>query len=363
MSHKPSSSLFILANVLFGLVFSAQAQSVGHHVVVDSLHKLLAHTQKPDDRASLLAQMAFAFRYIHPDSAVHYGQMVVLPEAKTGCMPCLGQAYIAIGTAQRQLGDYTPALNSYQSALGIYNSLNQPKSVADVYDNIGLIHRKQGNSTTALDNLQKALDLRTSVQDSVGIARSWAVFAKVYTDQHRLAEARTNLDKAIKFFSSHNLKYELASAYNDLGKTYLQEDDTRNAIVWHLQANIIWRELDDQQQMADAYASFASVYLQKKNYPKVIEYSDKALSIYVPGNKRADYAPVYYQQGQALFATGKVAEAEASVLQAYMVAYELGMKHLLVDCCQSLVEIYSMMGNKIQENTFRKALEEARKKI
>lgn len=359
MSLKP----YLLVLLVLGLVPAVHAQSINHQVVVDSLRKQLHTTQKPDERAKLLAQIAYAYRYIQPDSAVFYGQQVVMPEAKTACNTCLAQAHLAMGTAERQLGDYTKALYSYQSALGIYSSLNADPDVASVLDNIGLIHRKQGNYELALQHLQRALDMRTATKDTVAMARSWAVFAKVYTDQRRLVEARDLLNRAIQVFARASLKYELASAYNDLGKTYLQEDDTRTAIRWHLEANIIWRALDDQNQMADAYASFASVYLQKQNYTKVLEYADKALSIYVPLSKRADYAPLYHQQGQALLAMGKIAEAEASFLQAYIVAYELGMKQLLVDCCSSLVNVYSSMGNKTQETTFRKALEEAKKKL
>jgi len=345
-----TSLLFCCLTALFSGLF---AQAVSHQAAIDSLKRKFSTVSKPAEKAGLLAEIAYAFRYPRPDSAIYYGNQVAVVDAESTCPMCWAKGFEAMGTAYRQLGDYNGALGVYRKAIGLYRAQKQYVRIAAVMDNIGLIYRKQGDYSAALGQLQQSLDIRTMAQDTIGMARTWACFGKVYMDQGYEQDARDEFNRALGVFDRNRLLYEKASALNDLGKTFLKDDDTKTAVQYHLEAVRIWRDLGDQDQVADAYASFVAVYLQKENYSKAIEYADKALEIFVPRGKKADFAPVFLQKGQALQAQEKYEDALAAYTQAYRAAHEVGIKSLELDACMRAQAVCGVLNKPEEAEKYR----------
>ncbi|HKR05145.1 MAG TPA: tetratricopeptide repeat protein [Bacteroidia bacterium] len=156
---------------------------------------------------------------------------------KTGYKEFLGWNHYAYAVFYFDLKDYTKSLQHYETALPMFQELQNPIGICRVTSGIGSVYFALGDLDKALQYGREALKTNTEVG-------------------HGLGEAR---------------------ALNDIGNVYLRLGNTVEAEKYFLDSYKIREAANNRQSMNTSLLGLARLYIETKEYEKALESADKAL--------------------------------------------------------------------------------------
>jgi tetratricopeptide (TPR) repeat protein len=113
-------------------------------------NKLRALRNKPDKGVSgrkkvdILNDLAFALYKSDPKKTGNYARRAFTLAEKLDYKKGIARGYLIFGLPYWIKGDYNKAIDYYQSALGIYEEINDEYGIANSYHNIGTEILSQG---------------------------------------------------------------------------------------------------------------------------------------------------------------------------------------------------------------------------
>ena len=149
--------------VITGIAITSFAQKQAKSKI-DSLFSVLESAKPDTAKVSTLNALAFEFADNNPDTSIYYASEAQALAIKLNYKIGIANAYLTIGNALINLGNYEKALKNINDALMIYDQilpmatgtektgdkLKIMKKKAGVYNYIGVINLYQGNYPGAL---------------------------------------------------------------------------------------------------------------------------------------------------------------------------------------------------------------------
>jgi CHAT domain-containing protein/Tfp pilus assembly protein PilF len=123
-------------------------------------------------------------------------------------LPLLMEAEIRnqLGLLNFSMNQLPAALESYQTALAIFEKANSPLDVAYTLNYIGLYQHKTGETQKALESYRRALAAVRAARDSEGEILTLHNIASAEEALGRLAEARAHIEESITLIESSRAK-------------------------------------------------------------------------------------------------------------------------------------------------------------
>ena len=210
-----------------------------------------------------------------------------------------------MGIVNYNTGQYVEALQNWQQALSVYNSINDKTGVSNMYSNMGAIYNVQSDDAKALESHLKSLRVAESINDTFRVLSALINMGAVYYNKPanhdkslqnylralKLSEAigheeaigavsvnigeiyleRGDDTTALKYFEksvaalgedSEGAPY----SFNDIGKVYQQRGDFKAAIAYHQKAFDKAKTLDAKLDMSQSLKGMATTYEKKGDY-------------------------------------------------------------------------------------------------
>ena len=138
----------------------------------------------------------------------------------------VAEQHLKIGVVLKSLGQFEPALESLQLALGTLRAENALASVSESLNHIGDIYADMGQYGDAEAYLQDALAISQQLQQSQSIAKGHSNLGELYLNMQRYESARTHLNQAIELFESLGAPRDHDWALSTLGEVELALGNT-----------------------------------------------------------------------------------------------------------------------------------------
>lgn len=129
--------------------------------------------------------------------------------------------------------DFSNATKFYLDAADLFEKVNQPYSMAMMYNNIGLMYNNTNNKKTALKYFQKGLKLSEENRLDKPQAHIYVNLANLYVTEGNLDVALENALKADALCSSLNMKVEQAINANIIGAIYFYKNNFSKALEFY----------------------------------------------------------------------------------------------------------------------------------
>ena len=198
--------------------------------------------------------------------------------------------------------------------------------------NVGRIEIEQGNYATALQAFQQAKDIFQSLGRKTDENRCLIEIASVYSDWRKYDQAQEIYRRVIKEFKQANQpEYEYVAVGN-LGNIYKDQGKYEEAIQCYRRAIGFYQSANDKRNEAVFMGNMAVIKQQIGELDESIELYQKALQSY------ESYGDI---RGKAIILgnTGTV--------------YQLQNKlDLALQCCQQALEIFQQLGDKKNTGIF-----------
>ena len=195
-----------------------------------------------------------------------------------------GMAFIYLGYAYQQRGEFTQATASYEKALAVVNSDGQHQSdYAATLSTLATVYAQIGQADTAKHILLRAIHLFENDGDHAGAAMIWNDLANIAAERNSHREAHKDMERSIAESQlAHDMSLgEFAALATTQARIAELDGDPHTAISNYQHALDLWKQTNRDQQQRTAWLNvlLGGAYLQAGDIPNAREATTRGLSM------------------------------------------------------------------------------------
>jgi|GEM_PF-2597972 len=224
------------------------------------------------------------------------------------------------GAVFKDLGSYDLALNDYQSALSIYDSLPDSLGIAKSYGNIGNVMFAIGDYNEALSNFQSALSLHLASHNTMGEMMSRCQMGLVELKRGFPEKAQEAHHQSLNLASAIDMNRGIADNMQYLGEIFLGIDQPDSALYYYQKSYAIWEGHGIKGRMAVTSLGKAHALFAQKKFSAALGEANHAAQCALESELKKTQAEaldliskIYEQRGD--YRKSLTAEREAQELQ------------------------------------------------
>lgn len=162
---------------------------------------------------------------------------------KLASIICRGRALNALGEVYFDLGEYDKALDLFQQALNLRQSIGDRRGTIRTLNNLGQIYRHIGNPNEAIAYYQQASQEADALGEQTTKVYILNNLGETYAELNQQPEALDSWQEALAI-GRNNINVAYAQTLNNLGKYYRQRSQFDLAIDYYEQSLGWARKLD-----------------------------------------------------------------------------------------------------------------------
>ncbi len=234
----------------------------------------------------------------------------------------------AIGDVYYDLGEYDSALDYYQQALALRQSIGDRYGVARTQNNLGRTHNKLGKLSQALEFYQLALNQANSLGDKFGRVNALNSLGLIYAETGKNKEALSYLQQALGSDTIGRIQTlnNLGWLHTKLGKYPEAKNFYEQALAWA-------RKNGDRTGEAQALSGLGATLLKSGEPLKAIEFLNLSISVFEslrPGLRDEQKVAIFETQAYA-YQTLQTALVSQSNYTEALIASERGRARAFVE--------------------------------
>jgi len=304
----------------------------------DSLFTVIEAAKGDPAEVSALNALAFEFRNNNPDTSIYYSKKAIVLATSLDDKPGAADAYLNMGSATVNLGNYEEAQKNISESINIYDELlSDPtpdsskffKQKARAYSIKGNTWYNQGNFPEALKNYFVSLNIREEIGDKAGVAAVYNNIASVRVEEGNYPEALKNNLTALRIREELDDKDGIATSYNNIGNAYDGMGNYPEALKMHFAALEIRKEIGYKKGIADSYNNIGGIYASLGKFEEALPNHLAALEIRLEIGDKLGVATSYINIGSVDMKQNKFDDALKNYFTALKIAEEIGDKENL----------------------------------
>ncbi len=246
----------------------------------DSLWKVYNNTSQSDtNRLKAIYDIAWAYLYVNPDSAILLAEKQLQLAQKTNQKKYEAIALKIIGGAFLNKDNSQKALDYLLKALKLNEDIGDKHGIGSCSNNLGAVYQYQSNYAKALEYYLKSLRISEELNDKKAIEACYSNIGLIYSSQHDYKNALDFHFKALQLCRFIGFKQGMATCYGNIGIVYGYKLDHVKALEYMFKSLKISEEIDDKNGIGSCYTNIGTLYMDESDYTKALEYDLKSLKI------------------------------------------------------------------------------------
>lgn len=185
-------------------------------------------------------------------------------------------AYNNIGVCNRNLALYDEALESYLSALSIYEAKGMERQIATVHNSIGMVYSFNNLSEKAIEYHLKAKASFEKLNNKKGISEVYNNVAIIYANNGELDKALNNFKYSLAIEESLNDKKGIAESVNNVGAVYYYMNEIDSSLIYFKKSIDIEKSIGNMVGVGSSYNNIAQVLVENNRVDEAKRYIDSA---------------------------------------------------------------------------------------
>lgn len=270
-----------------------------------------------------------------------------------------------LGTAYRYQSRYEEALRTYNNALTLVDSLDQPDRFAAINANKAVVYENLGNFSEAIALYHKGIEFAEAAGDTMFLATALNNLGEAYNDRSDFEEAKRYLEESLDISQAAGLKNTMLRIYTNLGNTerslgnyeearelYQQglslhsevRPDTPPLQLIHNMGRLLL-EMDELDDAEEAFRESMD-YSEKMGIPDGLFHNLMGLASIAEKKGNAEEASDYLQQA---FSTGEEIGSAPFRADAAEELYELHKSEDNFEQALQYLELYKTIADSLNE--------------
>ncbi len=260
----------------------------------------------------------------------------------------ISNAYNNIGSLYKDKSDFKKALEYFQIALKIHQTLNNKINISISYNNIGTCYQAQGDLTTALKYFKKSLNIDKKIANKEVLSLTYSNIGMIYLKQKNNKEAMDYFQKGLKIAEEINYYQAINAIKVNIGSIYYNQDNYEKALEYFQNSLILSTKLGDKKLMAFCVGNIGTMYLSQKNHEKALEYLVNSVTLFEELGNKTGIAQSCDNIGQIYKKQEKYKQALFYTKKSLSIAQEIGAQNEIKDASYLLYEIYKLTNDNLQ---------------
>ena len=221
----------------------------------------------------------------------------------------------ARGLSLLRLGRTEEALNSFTTALGIYNKIGDLKGKAGAMIHLGAAHYDTGNLTEAKQYCETARIIFEELHDNFNLGITLVNLATIYNILREDSKATEVIDQALYIGTKYDIKEVLGEMMSALGTLKINKSDSDGLSSFE-QALQIFDEIGDTYDTARTILSYSDAKRLREDFSTALQLANKAGDL-IRTHKIDTVKPIYLiSKGIVECELGYYAKAEDNINKA-----------------------------------------------
>lgn len=336
-------SVFLLFSFLIGL---SQQQEI------DSLKRILEASENDIEKSQILNQISDLYKTQSPVLMMNFANQALEISQKIKNKEQEANAYLNLGNSQIISGNYPLALEYFTYAKNVFEELksepeNQQKNqegLARAYGSIGIVFSEQSNYSKALEYHLKALKLYEKSSDSLRLSRVYNNIGIVY-------KSRKEEFKALEYFlKAKELQEKLQDktigiTTTNIANIYLDQKNYPKAIEFYQKASTYFQKYPNPRGEGELYNNLGLYYKETSESEKAVESWENAKDKFNAIEDKFGISDTYYNLGEFYFEQNNLEKALQNTQKAKDLATEIKTLEMLVLSENLLSRIYEKKGD------------------
>lgn len=229
---------------------------------VDSLLNQFGKDQPDSSRLDLYVEIGNYYGLDRPDSALFYYYKGLDFSKKHSYELGKARCFFRISKILTYRGHYQSAIDTFKSALRIYDMEGQTKEIASILNNIGVNYYNLSAFDSCRFYWSKTKQLYTQIEDSLGLATSYANLGAVDYVQSDYEGALQYFIKALEIRERMGSDRSLASIYMKIALIYGKLEDYEKSYDYLKQAVKLYDTQGDLLGKAKAMINLSNAYVR-----------------------------------------------------------------------------------------------------
>lgn len=259
-------SLILLFCLNSGFIIAQQSQ------ILKLKSQLKAHKTDDTTKVNLLANLAFAFRLVHPDSTQKYGQESLDLAKKLSYDRGVAEALSKLAISAYILSNYQDAIKYNKEALAIFANINDRLGESSILNNIAIIYHSQGKLDPALTLYHQSLNIRKENKDQRGVADCYNNIGNIYVDKGNYTLALENLYKGLQIRETLKDSESIANSHGNISGVYYSLKKLDEAYHHAKKALTIQTSIGDLDGAIQSSVELGAVSSERKDYKKALAF-------------------------------------------------------------------------------------------
>lgn len=330
-----------LVSVVLVFVFLNGATLPGQSPI-DSLKTLINSAADDSNKVNQLLELSQAYLGSNPEEAVAIGRKANNLGIQVNYLKGSAYALKYIGIAYYYQGNYIEALEAWQEALLVFDSINDKTGVANILSNIGAIYYNEGDYNNALNHYLRSLSASEELKDTLRILTALSNIGAVYNDNSLTHDKSLTYSlRALELSEKIQAKDAIATSSVNIGEIYLERKDYDKALAYFEKSLEAMEAADGKVY---TMVSVAKVYTKKGDFETAFKYLDEALVIAQKLNALPNQAHIYVAMASTYLQMSKIDKSLQAYRKAASIARSLNSLKDLEKTYAGMKGIYSQQG-------------------
>lgn len=338
----------LLTLLLLGSFQILQAQQRSIDSILMVLHK---HPQEDTARANIIAELAYKYNTVYPDSTILLAEQAYLLSQKLEFEMGAANALKYWGVGLYMLSRYDEALAKNKQALILYEKLDYPKGCAAIFNNIANVICNQGDLDGSIAYYNKSLDIRQKINDQAGIADCYNNIGNTYSDKGNLTEALFYLFKGLRIREKIHNEQGIANSLSNIANIYYYLGKYDALILYSKRSLVAHEKLGNKDGIMQSLIALGAVYNIQKKYKEALACFTRAMIVSEEMNSPHSIALSLGNMGAVLITLQRFEESKKCYERSLRIDEEIGDQEGIAINHNGIGQVL------IHSNEYRKAVE------
>jgi signal transduction histidine kinase len=335
--------LLLLSIFAFFAKNTAFAQSKPN---VDSLVNIAENYLKNDTtKINMWLKINGIYQTTNPTKGLEIAKKALTIAQQINLPYFIAESYKAKGNCFLYLGENSNAIEQYNLALPIYQSLGQEHKETGCLVNIAGVYFNEGKHLEAIKQYEKAKIISEKLKNWTKVGQSLNGISIAYMSLENYSKGIEYSKEALSIAQRENNKKEIAICNNNLGIAYDQLSDYPKSLDHYLKALTINEELRNTSNSVGNYINISRIYSNIKEYDKALEYNKKGLKLAEQLKNKRTIGKLLLNQGSDYLALGNYNQALEYNKKGLSIMEELKDSFYIIIGTANLANSYSQSKN------------------
>lgn len=238
--------------------------------------KILISGNQPDIQLELLLNRGIIQEYHGTfDIALESYQRALSVAESINKPRAISKAHNSLGIVNKELGNYSDAEKHFIKALQIAENKKDINNQSFIHNNLGTIYDLMNDEQKAIAHYEKALTLNTQLGNTIAVAYTEHNMAIIFKKLNQFSKAKTYFNKSLQ--TSIKLSDKVAETYNlhYLASIYLDENNIKTALKMATGSLEIAISNKLNKATYQNYKLLSKIHKNLNNIPLAFQYFEK----------------------------------------------------------------------------------------